>query len=59
MSYQPGYRFIAKTPKGEHIVSMTVLGDKLFVATSTGMYRLAQRRKGQFKLIPILFEAKP
>lgn len=57
---RPGSRRLCKIPKGEKVVGMaTALGTTVFVATDAGVYRLAQRRKGVYKLVPIPFVEKP
>jgi len=53
---RPGSRRLCKVPKGEQVVAMTtMLGTTVFVATTAGVYRLAERRKGTYKLVPIPF----
>ena len=54
-----GIRYVAKIPKGEKIVDMVfAFGTTVFVATDCRVYRLAQRRKGHYKLIPVEFVEK-
>ena len=51
-----GMRLIATVPNKEKVISMATFQGTIFLATGTRVYRLAERRKGQFKLVPIQFE---
>lgn len=51
--FNPGWKRIAKTPDGFDIVDMIEFKGHVFVATKQHIYRLAQRRKGHFALVPV------
>lgn len=59
LTFKPSWRVIAKTPPGENIISLAECGGQIFAATSGGAYRLAQRRKGQYLFVPVLFSSAP
>ena len=56
--FNPDLKPIAKTPDGMDIVSMINVNGYVFVATQRHIYRLAQRRKGHFALVPIRFSSE-
>lgn len=51
-----GVRLVATVPGKEKVVAMTTHRNMVIVATPTCVYRLAPRRKGKFKLVPIEFQ---
>lgn len=51
-----GLRRVAKVPYGESVIAMTSVCGIVVVATGSRVYRLAQRRKGQYALVPIKFQ---
>ncbi len=51
----PGVKRLAKTPDGQDITGMVQWQGHVVVSTSQHIYRLAQRRKGKYVLVPIKF----
>lgn len=51
-----GWRYMTKVPRGEKVVGMVLHKGIVLLATDQGLYRLAERRKGKFKLVPIEFQ---
>lgn len=53
----PGIRYCAKVPDKQNIASMIDFRGQLIVATEEGrLYRMAPRRKGHYKMVPIYFQ---